>query len=98
MHGCGELRDAILAEVVLTADVSKLVYDMRINGGVLDHDLLASVDGHLLPPSASRSLVTFLITLGGCLLHAHGRTCIPWLSHTDGQLLWHNVIEGIENA
>ena len=37
-------------ELVLTrqcADVSKLLYHMRINGDILDHDLLASFDGQL---------------------------------------------------
>ena len=37
-------------EMVLTrqcADVSKLMYHVRINGDVLDHDLLASFDGQL---------------------------------------------------
>ena len=37
-------------ELVLTrqcADVSKLLYHMRINGDILDHDLFASIDGQL---------------------------------------------------
>ena len=39
-----------LANMVLTrqcADVSKLIYHMRINGDLLNHDLLASFDGQL---------------------------------------------------
>ena len=56
MHVCDELRSAINGvdhaptELVLTrqcADVSKLMYHMRINGDILDHDLLASFDGQL---------------------------------------------------
>ena len=45
-------------ELVLTrqcADVSKLMYHMRINGDILDHDLLASFDGQLRA-SVSNSL------------------------------------------
>ena len=53
---CDELRTAINGvdhaptELVLTrqcADVSKLMYHIRINGDILDHDLLASFDGQL---------------------------------------------------
>ena len=56
VHACDELRSAINGvdhaptELVLTrqcADVSKLMYHMRINGDILDHDLLASFDGQL---------------------------------------------------
>ena len=56
MRACDELRSAINGvdhaptELVLTrqcADVSKLMYHMRINGDILDHDLLASFDGQL---------------------------------------------------
>ena len=42
--------DHALPEMALTrqcADVSKLMFHMRINGDVLDHDLLASFDGQL---------------------------------------------------
>ena len=50
------MRSAIVSvdhaptEMVLTrkcADVPKLMYHVRINGDVLDHDLLASSDGQL---------------------------------------------------
>ena len=53
---CDELRSTINGvdhaptELVLTrqcADVSKLMYHMRINGDILDHDLLALFDGQL---------------------------------------------------
>ena len=40
----------LLSDGMLTrqcADVSKLLYHMRINGDILDHDLLASFDGQL---------------------------------------------------
>ena len=56
LGACDELRSAINGvdhaptELVLTrqcADVSKLMYHMRINGDLLDHDLLASFDGQL---------------------------------------------------
>ena len=56
VRACGELRTAINGvdhaptELVLTrqcADVSKLMYHMRINGDILDHDLLATFDGQL---------------------------------------------------
>ena len=56
VRACDELRSAINGvdhaptELVLTrqcADVSKLMYHMRINGDILDHDLLASFDGQL---------------------------------------------------
>ena len=56
MRACDELGSAINGvdhaptELVLTrqcADVSKLMYHMRINGDILDHDLLASFDGQL---------------------------------------------------
>ena len=59
-----ELRSAINGvdhaptELVLTrqcADVSKLMYHMRINGDILDHDLFASFDGQLRA-SVSNSL------------------------------------------
>ena len=36
-----------LAALRQRADVSKLLYRMRINGDVVDHDLLASSDGQL---------------------------------------------------
>ena len=64
VRACDELRSAITGvdhaptEMVLTrqcADVSKLMYHMRINGDVLDHDLLASFDGQLRA-SVSNSL------------------------------------------
>ena len=42
---CDELCTAIPG--VDHADVSKLMYHMRINGDVLGHDLLASFDGQL---------------------------------------------------
>ena len=50
------MRSAIVSvdhaptEMVLTsqcADVSKLMYHMRINGDLLDHDLLAAFDGQM---------------------------------------------------
>ena len=56
VRACDELRSAINGvdhaptELVLTrqcADVSKLLYHMRIHGDILDHDLLASFDGQL---------------------------------------------------
>ena len=56
VRACDELRSAINGvdhaptELVLTrqcADVSKLMYHMRINGDILDHDLLASFGGQL---------------------------------------------------
>ena len=56
VRACDELRSAINGvdhaptELVLTrqcADVSKLMYHMRINGNILDDDLLASFDGQL---------------------------------------------------
>ena len=56
VRACDELRSAINGvdhaptELVLTrqcADVSKLMYHMRINGDILDHDLLTSFDGQL---------------------------------------------------
>ena len=56
VRACDELRSAINGvdhaptELVLTrqcADVSKLMYHMRINGDILNHDLLASNDGQL---------------------------------------------------
>ena len=56
VRACDELRSAINGvdhaptEMVLTrqcADVSKLMYHMRINGDILDHELLASFDGQL---------------------------------------------------
>ena len=56
VRACDELRSAVNGvdhaptELVLTrqcADVSKLMYHMRINGDILDHDLLASFDGQL---------------------------------------------------
>ena len=56
VRACDELRSATTGvdhaptEMVLTrqcADVSKLMYHVRINGDVLDHDLLASFDGQL---------------------------------------------------
>ena len=64
VRACDELRSAINGvdhaptELVLTrqcADVSKLMYHMRINGDILDHDLLASFDGQLRA-SVSNSL------------------------------------------
>ena len=64
VRACDELRSAINAvdhaptELVLTrqcADVSRLMYHMRINGDILDHDLLASFDGQLRA-SVSNSL------------------------------------------
>ena len=56
VRACDEMRSAIvsvdhaLTETVLTrqcADVSMLVYHMRINGDLLDQDLLAAVDGQM---------------------------------------------------
>ena len=56
VRACDEMRSAIVnadhanTEMVLTrqcADVSKLMCRMRINGDVLDHDLLASFDEQL---------------------------------------------------
>ena len=64
VRACDELRSAINGvdhaptELVLTrqcADVSKLMYHMRINGDILDLDLLASFDGQL-SASVSNSL------------------------------------------
>ena len=64
VRACDELRSAINGvdhaptELVLTrqcADVSKLMYHMRINGDILDHDLFASFDGQLRA-SVSNSL------------------------------------------
>ena len=55
-------------EMMLTkqcADVSKLMYHMRINGDVLDHDLLASfVMGNSVPPSAPLSVANCQINAG----------------------------------
>ena len=54
MRACDEMRSAIvsvdhaLTEMVLTrlcADVSKLMYHLRINGDLLDQDLFAAFDG-----------------------------------------------------
>ena len=62
VRACDELRSAINGvdhaptELVLTrqcADVSKLLYHMRINGDILDYDLLASFDGQLRASVAS---------------------------------------------
>ena len=56
VRACVEMRSAITTadhaptEMVLTrqgAGVSKLMYHMRINGDLLDHDLLAFFDGQL---------------------------------------------------
>ena len=56
VRACDELRSAIngvdhapteLAPTRQCADVSKLLYHMRIHGDILDHDLLASFDGQL---------------------------------------------------
>ena len=56
VRACDELRSPINGvdhaptELVLTrqcADVSRLMYHMRINGDMLDHDLLGSYDGQL---------------------------------------------------
>ena len=64
VRACDELRSAINGvdhaptELVLTrqcADVSKLMYQLRINGDILDHDLFASFDGQLRA-SVSNSL------------------------------------------
>ena len=64
VRACDEMRSAIVSvdhaptEMVLTrqcADVSKFKFHMRINGDILDHDLLASFDGQL-PASVSASL------------------------------------------
>ena len=64
VRACDELRSAINGvdhaptELVLTrqcADVPKLMYHMRINGDILDHDLFASFDGQLRA-SVSNSL------------------------------------------
>ena len=64
VRACDELRSAINGvdhaptELVLTrqcADVSKLMHPMRINGDMLDHDLLASFDGQFRA-SVSNSL------------------------------------------
>ena len=66
--------------VVLTkqyADVSKLMYHMRINGDLLDDDLLGSFDGQLLA-SVSSSLVeterVFSVVTLAFALPSHG----PW--------------------
>ena len=63
---CCGLRDAVLEDhaptvVVFTRcpDFSKLVHHMRIDGGVLDHDLLASFDG--LRSAAGASLCEHLL-------------------------------------
>ena len=72
VRACDELRSAINGvdhaptELVLTrqcADVSKLMYHMRMNGDILDHDLLASFDGQ----SALHCVAISRITLGGRL-------------------------------
>ena len=56
MRACDEMRSAVgsvdhaTTEMVLTrqcADVSKLMYHMRINGDMLDQDLLVAFDGQL---------------------------------------------------
>ena len=56
VRACDEMRSAIGSvdhaptEMVLTmqcADVSKLMYPMRINGDLLDKDLLVAFDGQL---------------------------------------------------
>ena len=56
VRACDEMRSAIGSVdhaptvMVLTrqcADVSKLMYHMRINGDLLDQDLLVTLDGHL---------------------------------------------------
>ena len=55
VRACDELRSAINGVDHAPTDVSKLVYHMRINGDILDHDLLASFDGQLRA-SVSNSL------------------------------------------
>ena len=87
VRACDELRSAINGvdhaptELVLTrqcADVSKLMYHMRINGDVLDHDLLASFDGQLRA-SVSNSLSG---DLPDRFLVAGDHRCRSWVSGT----------------
>ena len=64
-------------ELVLTrqcADVSKLLYHMRINGDILDHDLLASFDGQLRASVATLSGGRS----PGSLLVAGDHRCCSW--------------------
>ena len=77
-------------ELVLTrqyADVSKLMYHMRINGDILDHDLFASFDGQLRA-SVSNSLcgdlpdhswwqATTGVTVGGLGLRTAVTVALP---------------------
>ena len=96
VRACDELRSAINGvdhaptELVLTrqcADVSKLMYHMRINGDILDHDLLASFDGQLRA-SVSNSLsgdlpdhswwqATTGVTVGGLGLRTAVTVALP---------------------
>ena len=47
VQACCALRDAILGLDKAPTVVPELMYHMRINGAVLDHNLLVSVGGHL---------------------------------------------------
>ena len=96
VRACDEVRSAINGvdhaptELVLTrqcADVSKLMYHMRINGDILDHDLLASFDGQLRA-SVSNSLsgdlpdhswwqATTGVTVGGLGLRTAVTVALP---------------------
>ena len=96
VRACDELRSAINGvdhaptELVLTrqcADVSKLMYHMRINGDILDHDLLVSFDGQLRA-SVSNSLsgdlpdhswwqATTGVTVGGLGLRTAVTVALP---------------------
>ena len=96
VRACDELRSAINGvdhaptELVLTrqcADVSKLMYHMRINGDILDHDLLGSFDGQLRA-SVSNSLsgdlpdhswwqATTGVTVGGLGLRTAVTVALP---------------------
>ena len=74
VRACDELRSAINGvdhaptELVLTrqcADVSKLMYHMRINGDILDLTCSHRSTGNSAPLSATPCVVTFRTTLGG---------------------------------
>ena len=74
VRACDEVRSAIGSvdhapiEMVFTrqcADVSKLMYHMRINGDLLDQDLLVAFDGQSRPLSAPRSKTITGVTCGG---------------------------------
>ena len=56
------------------ADVSMLMYHMRTNGDVLDHDLLASGEQLPAPVSASH--------------YCERRVLWTWHSHANGEAYW----------